>query len=416
MTDRIVIFYGSKKDFEELVATETSKEQVTIPFMELIQHYNARLRPNESGVRESALSRNIDVDNCVVRADDYGSVLEHVLSNFVNVVTLNHDIGTLFVHNPPRKVRDSLRSAYGDDIEYLGTQYPDLSREKLKEVYSNIEKDILGQSNCKKQIISGMYRLIAKANNKPVVLMLYGPSGVGKTESAKSISKTMGGELLRIQFSMMQTTEAYNYVFGAEHSKGSFARDMMARESNVILIDEFDKVNPAFYNAFYELFDEGRYVDTNYDVNLGQAIFLLTCNFGSEEEIKKILPHRDHMLLIDEAELREGKAYGKKTIRGDEFFLQGHFPGNPVVPGVILCEILGQSACVLLSGEAEGITPFFTGLDKVRFKNPVHPGDVFETECTLLKHKGPFYWAEGKGYVDGKLCVSAEFSFALIKE
>lgn len=289
MTDRIVIFYGSKKDFEELVATETSKEQVTIPFMELIQHYNARLRPNESGVRESALSRNIDVDNCVVRSDDYGSVLEHVLSNFVNVVTLNHDIGTLFVHNPPRKVRDSLRSAYGDDIEYLGTQYPDLSREKLKEVYSNIEKDILGQSNCKKQIISGMYRLIAKANNKPVVLMLYGPSGVGKTESAKSISKTMGGELLRIQFSMMQTTEAYNYVFGAEHSKGSFARDMMARESNVILIDEFDKVNPAFYNAFYELFDEGRYVDTNYDVNLGQAIFLLTCNFGSEEEIKKIL-------------------------------------------------------------------------------------------------------------------------------
>ena len=289
MTDRIVIFYGSKKDFEELVSRETNEEQVTIPFMELIQHYNARLRPNESGVRESALSHNIEVDNCIVRADDYGSLLEHVLSNFVNIVTLNHDIGTLFVHNPPRKVRDSLRSGYGDEIEYFGTQYPDLSRDKLREVYTNIQSDILGQDNCKKQIISGMYRLISKADSKPVVLMLYGPSGVGKTESAKSISKTMGGELLRVQFSMMQTTEAYNYVFGAEHSKGSFARDMMARESNVILIDEFDKVNPAFYNAFYELFDEGRYVDTNYDVNLGQAIFLLTCNFGSEDEIKSVL-------------------------------------------------------------------------------------------------------------------------------
>lgn len=289
MTDRIVIFYGSKKDFEELIAKETNEDQVTIPFMELIQHYNARLRPNESGVRESALSHNIGVNNCVVRADDFGSVLEHVLSNFVNVVTLNHDIGTLFVHNPPRRVRDSLRSTYGDEIEYLGTQYPNLSREKLKEVYSNLEADILGQYNCKKQIISGMYRLITKTNNKPVVLMFYGPSGVGKTESAKSISRTMGGDLLRIQFSMMQTTEAYNYIFGAEHSKGSFARDMMARESNVILIDEFDKVNPAFYNAFYELFDEGHYVDTNYDVNLGQAIFLLTCNFDSEEEIKKVL-------------------------------------------------------------------------------------------------------------------------------
>lgn len=134
------------------------------------------------------------------------------------------------------------------------------------------------------------------------------------------------------------------------------------------------------------------------------------------EEIKKILPHRDAMLLIDEAELKDGVAYGKKTIVGDEWFLQGHFPDNPVVPGVILCEILGQSACVLLSEENEGATPFFTGLDKVRFKNSVRPGDILETQCKLIKSKGVFYWAEGKGFVNGKLCVSAEFSFALIKE
>lgn len=289
MTNRIIIFYGSKRDFESLVLEETDEQEETIPFMELIQHYNARLRPNDSGVKEPVLRKNIKVDNCIVRADDYSSVLEHVLSNFVGIVTLNHDIGTLFVHNPPRKVRDSLRSAYGDNIVYRSTEYPSLSREKLKEVYGNINSDILGQNLCKKQIVSSMYRLITKSNSKPVVLMLYGPSGVGKTESAKSISKTMGGELLRIQFSMMQTTEAYNYIFGAEHSKGSFAKDMMARESNVILIDEFDKVNPVFYNAFYELFDEGRYVDTNYDVSLGQTVFLLTCNFESEDEIRKVL-------------------------------------------------------------------------------------------------------------------------------
>lgn len=136
----------------------------------------------------------------------------------------------------------------------------------------------------------------------------------------------------------------------------------------------------------------------------------------NQEDIKKILPHRDAMLLVDEAELKDGVAYGKKTIVGDEWFLQGHFPDNPVVPGVILCEILGQSACVLLADENEAATPFFTGLDKVRFKNSVRPGDVFETQCKLIKSKGVFYWAEGKGFVDGKLCVSAEFSFALIKE
>ena len=203
MTDRIIIFYGSKRDYEAMVDSEILEDEVTIPFMDLIQHYNARLRPNESGVRESALSRTIEVDNCIVRADDYGSVLEHVLSNFVTIVTLNHDIGTLFVHNPPRRVRESLCTIYRDEIEYRYSEYPTLTRGKLKELYSNLDKEILGQEVCKKQIASGIYRLITNTNDCPVVLMLYGPSGVGKTESAKSISKTMGGELLRVQFSMM---------------------------------------------------------------------------------------------------------------------------------------------------------------------------------------------------------------------
>ena len=159
----------------------------------------------------------------------------------------------------------------------------------LKKVYSELCENVLGQKNCKQQIISGLYRLTAEKTEKPVVLMLYGPSGVGKTESAKSISRSLGGELLRVQFSMMQTEEAHNYVFGAGHAKSSLAKDMLGRESNVILIDEFDKVNPVFYNAFYELFDEGKYVDSNYSVDLKDTIFLCTCNFNSEEEIKRIL-------------------------------------------------------------------------------------------------------------------------------
>ena len=135
------------------------------------------------------------------------------------------------------------------------------------------------------------------------------------------------------------------------------------------------------------------------------------------EEIKKILPHRDNMLLIDSAYVEEDKAHGKKKITGDEWFLKGHFPGNPTVPGVILCEILAQSTCVLLASQMEKkVTPYFTGLDKVRFKKPVKPGDTLDTQCEIIKSKGPFYWASGKGYVDGKLCVTAEFSFALVEE
>ncbi len=131
------------------------------------------------------------------------------------------------------------------------------------------------------------------------------------------------------------------------------------------------------------------------------------------EELEMLLPHRDGMLLLDEAEVVNGTARGKKHIRPEEWFLRGHFPGNPVVPGVILCEILAQSACVLLDRPAAGSTPYLTGLERGRFKGAVRPGDTLETECRILKSKGGFFWAQGEGRVGGKLCVSAEFSFYL---
>ena len=83
--------------------------------MELIQKYNARLRPNESGVRERELGRKISVEACVVKADDYASVLPHVLSNFSNIINLNCNIDCLLVHNPPRRVEESLK-AYDESI------------------------------------------------------------------------------------------------------------------------------------------------------------------------------------------------------------------------------------------------------------------------------------------------------------
>ncbi|MCL2456191.1 MAG: beta-hydroxyacyl-ACP dehydratase [Defluviitaleaceae bacterium] len=134
----------------------------------------------------------------------------------------------------------------------------------------------------------------------------------------------------------------------------------------------------------------------------------------NKTEIKKILPHREPMLLIDEAELNDGISVAKYTVRGDEFFLQGHFPENPVVPGVILCEMMAQSACLLVKTNTAA-TPYFTSMDKIKFKKKILPGDciIFKTE--ILKQKNIFYFVKSAGYVDDILCVSGELSFALIK-
>jgi len=288
MVNRIIVFIGSKLDFDKMLSKEIDENNY-VPFMEMIQYYNAKLRPTDSAFGDEHREEKNIIENCVVRAEDYASVLEHAITNFVNIVTLNHNVNNLFIHNPPKRVIMSLKSIYDDIIEYQYSEYQNIDREKLKYVYKLLCENIIGQTNSKKQIITNLYKLCNKERKKPVVILLYGPSGVGKTETAKCVSEALGGELLRIQFSMMQTTEAYNYIFGAEHSKSSFAKDLEGRESEVILIDEFDKVNRVFYNAFYEVFDEGHYVDTNYDVNLQKSIFICTSNFNNEDEIKLAL-------------------------------------------------------------------------------------------------------------------------------
>lgn len=137
----------------------------------------------------------------------------------------------------------------------------------------------------------------------------------------------------------------------------------------------------------------------------------------NREELKQILPHREPMLLVDEAELGEdGVARGSYLVRGDEWFLQGHFPGNPIVPGVVQCEIIAQAACVLFAEKLKQSTPLYTSIDKVRFKGQVKPGDRLDLEIRLRRTKGPFYFTEGKATVDGKLVASGEFSFALIQK
>lgn len=132
------------------------------------------------------------------------------------------------------------------------------------------------------------------------------------------------------------------------------------------------------------------------------------------EQLKEHLPHREPMLLIDSArENDDGTVSAASVITGDEWFVKGHFPGKPIVPGVILCEMMAQACGLLLKERLKGCLPLFAGINNVKFKNIVKPGDTLNIECRLIKDRHPFYAAQAEGYVGGKLSVSGDFSFMI---
>ncbi len=135
-------------------------------------------------------------------------------------------------------------------------------------------------------------------------------------------------------------------------------------------------------------------------------------------EIMKMIPHRYPFLLVDRiTECVPGEyCKGYKNVTMNEEFFCGHFPENPIMPGVLQIEAMAQlSAGTLMNmPEYEGKLALFAGIEGARFKNIVRPGDKFEMESRIVKRKGPIVKCEAKGYVDGKLTVSAELTFSIM--
>lgn len=135
------------------------------------------------------------------------------------------------------------------------------------------------------------------------------------------------------------------------------------------------------------------------------------------EEIMKTLPHRQPFLFVDRVEIEEVgvRGIGYKNVTINEPFFNGHFPGMPIMPGVIIIETMAQvGAVILLKDEKfQGKTPFFAGINKFRFKKKVVPGDVLKMEVEITKIRGPIGIGQGKAYVDEDLAAEGEFLFAI---
>lgn len=137
----------------------------------------------------------------------------------------------------------------------------------------------------------------------------------------------------------------------------------------------------------------------------------------NQEQIKEIIPHRDPFLLIDEVLEMEPavKCKARKYIKADDFWFKGHFPGQPVTPGVLMVEMLAQTGAVaiLSAPEFKGKIALFAGIDKAKFRRQVVPGDVLDLECEIIKIMGPMGIGKAVATVDGKRAVECEIKFAV---
>ena len=137
-----------------------------------------------------------------------------------------------------------------------------------------------------------------------------------------------------------------------------------------------------------------------------------------KEEIKKIIHQRETFLMIDEVEkfVKGESCNDYKNVNEDEYYFKGHFPGNPIMPGVLMVEALAQTGAVAILSmeENKGRNALFGGINNLKFKKQVVPGDRLKLEVKIIKRKGPIGIGEAIATVDGKIAVKGELTFAIV--
>lgn len=320
--NKVVVFYGSNRAFMEVLPK--SYRNLTDVVMELDKESKNMILhiPERNGQKSEPVDKEdkkLQVENFVINSDEYCGVREHVIINFANFIA-KMDITNMYIQNPPTSISEQLYRIYDTSIlQVIQQKYNCINEAIIRKFNKEYDERIIGQTKAKMEIMQAVYPLVDGKQKKPVTILFYGDSGLGKTETAQYVSELLSGKLFRKQFSMYQNNEFATYLFGGNYYEGSFAKDLLDRDSNVILLDEFDKANPVFHSAFYQLFDEGIYEERNYKVNLDNAIIICTSNYKDEKEIKENLGNAiynrfDSIIHFDKLSDKSKEIIAKKNL------------------------------------------------------------------------------------------------------
>ena len=279
------VIIGSKDFFDENIpyALENSKLSDFIDLVKRNDRKSARGIENET------------VKDLIVRNDHYCGIVDGAHDRLGALIEeYTTEDANIYIHNPPRYLLEYLTDQRERDIimlDIVPEKYViDREEKSFASKINKISSHIIGQKTVIDEISKSLWYLTSVNRARPYVIMLYGNSGLGKTELVRKISEEFfEGAFLEKHLSMFKNPNYSDYFFGNEPNRRSLAFDLLERKSNLVFFDEMDKCPEHFYSAFYSLFDNTVFKDATYDVDISNLVIVMTSNFHSEEEIRKQL-------------------------------------------------------------------------------------------------------------------------------
>ena len=277
---KINIFFEARTRFDSRINSINDKEF----FGQIIRRWT-----NETSI-ENIISNLGNIRTCIITLEDCSGINSHVFENITQIISMfktYSNIDNLMVNNPPKFLYDKLKQLKETINEY-SYNYPKIKENQIKKIKENFDKHIIGQSYAKKAICRKLISQMIRPTKKPLVLMFYGKPGIGKTETAKYISKSLykDGVILREQMTMVGGEASSKYFKATTHNEDSFSKHLLDRTSNVILLDEFALAPTFFQTSFFQMFDEGIYSDQNFTVDVRNSIIICTSNLLSLKEME----------------------------------------------------------------------------------------------------------------------------------